>query len=103
MALTDTDYMTAIIARTGFPLARGVDLAPLMAELLARGRVLPRQRGRSMHLAAFAAGSLGESGIVGAGMPLAVRRRMSARLRGTIKVLCASSRRAATADLFMNR
>lgn len=42
-----------------------------------------------MHLADFSVGSVGESGIVGSGMPLAVGAALSARLRGTDQVcLC---------------
>lgn len=48
-----------------------------------------RGKGGSMHLAAFSAGSLGESGIVGSLMPIAVGAGLSARLRGTKQVcLC---------------
>jgi acetoin:2,6-dichlorophenolindophenol oxidoreductase subunit alpha len=66
-----------------------VQLRPLMAELFGKQTGVCRGKGGSMHLAAFSAGSLGESGIVGSLMPVAVGAGLSARLRGTDQVcLC---------------
>lgn len=45
--------------------------------------------GGSMHLADFSVGSLGETGIVGAGIPIAVGAGLSARVRGTDQVCVA--------------
>ncbi|MFL6601915.1 MAG: thiamine pyrophosphate-dependent dehydrogenase E1 component subunit alpha [Steroidobacteraceae bacterium] len=89
MALRDDDYMTGNHRSHGHPIGKGVALAPLMAELLGKRTGVCRGKGGSMHLAVFSAGSLGESGIVGASMPAATGAALSARLRGTQQVsLC---------------
>ena len=86
MALRDTDYMTGNHRSHGHPIGKGVELGPLMAELLGKSTGVCRGKGGSMHLAAFSLGSLGESGIVGSLMPVAVGAGLSARLRGTDQV-----------------
>lgn len=89
MALRDSDYMTGNHRSHGHPIGKGVPLAPLMAELFGKKTGVCRGKGGSMHLAVFSAGSLGESGIVGSLMPIAVGAGLSARLRGTDQVcLC---------------
>lgn len=89
MALRDDDYMTGNHRSHGHPIGKGVDLAPLMAELFGKKTGVCRGKGGSMHLAAFSAGSLGESGVVGSLMPVAVGAGLSARLRHTEQVcLC---------------
>jgi len=89
MALRDDDYMTGNHRSHGHPIGKGVRLAPLMAELFGKKTGVCRGKGGSMHLAAFAAGSLGESGIVGGSMPAAVGAALSASVRGTDQVcLC---------------
>lgn len=89
MALREDDYMTGNHRSHGHPIGKGVALAPLMAELFGKETGVCRGKGGSMHLAAFSAGSLGESGIVGSLMPIAVGAGLSARLRGTDQVcLC---------------
>lgn len=89
MALRNDDYMTGNHRSHGHPIGKGVALAPLMAELFGKRTGVCRGKGGSMHLAVFAAGSLGESGIVGSLMPIAVGAGLSARLRHTDQVcLC---------------
>jgi pyruvate dehydrogenase E1 component alpha subunit len=89
MALRANDYMTGNHRSHGHPIGKGVPLAPLMAELFGKRTGVCGGKGGSMHLAAFSAGSLGESGIVGSLMPVAVGAGLSARLRGTDQVcLC---------------
>lgn len=89
MALRDDDYMTGNHRSHGHPIGKGIKLAPLMAELFGKKTGVCRGKGGSMHLAAFGAGSLGESGIVGGSMPAATGAALSARLRGTDQVcLC---------------
>lgn len=89
MALREDDYMTGNHRSHGHPIGKGAELAPLMAELLGKRTGVCRGKGGSMHLAAFARGSLGESGIVGSLMPVSVGAGLSARLRRTDQVcLC---------------
>lgn len=86
MALRPDDYMTGTHRSHGHPIAKGAALAPLMAELLGKRTGVCKGKGGSMHLADFSVGSLGESGIVGAGIPLATGAGLSARVRGTDQV-----------------
>jgi len=89
MALRDGDYMTGNHRSHGHPIGKGVGLASLMAELFGRSSGVCRGKGGSMHLADFSVGSLGESGIVGSLMPVAVGAGLSAQVRGTDQVcLC---------------
>lgn len=89
MALREDDYITGNHRSHGHPIGKGAPLKPLMAELLGRATGICRGKGGSMHLAAFQVGSLGESGIVGSGMPIATGAGLSARLRGSDQVcLC---------------
>jgi acetoin:2,6-dichlorophenolindophenol oxidoreductase subunit alpha len=86
MALRDDDFMTGNHRSHGHPIGKGIRLAPLMAELFGKKTGVCGGKGGSMHLAAFSAGGLGESGIVGGSMPAAVGAALSARLRGTDQV-----------------
>jgi acetoin:2,6-dichlorophenolindophenol oxidoreductase subunit alpha len=89
MALRKDDYMTGNHRSHGHPIGRGIPLAPLMAELFGKKTGVCGGKGGSMHLAVVSAGSLGESGIVGASMPAATGAALSAVLRGTDQVcLC---------------
>jgi len=89
MALRDDDYMAGNHRSHGHPIGKGAALGPLMAELLGRTTGVCKGKGGSMHLADFAIGSLGESGIVGAGIPLATGAALSAQLRASQQVaLC---------------
>ncbi len=89
VALADDDYMTGTHRSHGHPIAKGAELAPLMAELLGKSTGVCRGKGGSLHLADFSVGSLGESGIVGSGMPVAVGAGLSAQVRGSGQVaLC---------------
>ena len=86
MALRTDDYMTGNHRSHGHPIGKGAKTRPLMAELLGKATGVCRGKGGSMHLADFSVGSLGESGIVGAGMPIAVGAGLSAKLRGSDQV-----------------
>jgi pyruvate dehydrogenase E1 component alpha subunit len=84
--LRHDDWMTGNHRSHGHPIAKGAALAPLFAELLGKNTGVCSGRGGSMHLADFSVGSLGESGIVGAGLPIAVGAALSSRVRGTDQV-----------------
>jgi acetoin:2,6-dichlorophenolindophenol oxidoreductase subunit alpha len=89
MALRTDDYMTGNHRSHGHPIGKGAALAPLMAELFGKASGVCHGKGGSMHLAAFSVGSLGESGIVGSLMPIAVGAGLSAQLRRSNQVcLC---------------
>jgi TPP-dependent pyruvate/acetoin dehydrogenase alpha subunit len=89
MALRDVDYMTGTHRSHGHPIGKGADLAPLMAELFGKATGICKGRGGSMHLADRTVGIIGESAIVGGGIPLAVGAALSIQIRGTEQVsLC---------------
>lgn len=89
MALRDDDYITGTHRSHGHPIAKGARLAPLMAELMGRETGICKGRGGSMHLADTSVGIIGESAIVGGGIPLATGAGLSALVRGTDQVsLC---------------
>jgi pyruvate dehydrogenase E1 component alpha subunit len=73
----------------GHPIGKGARLAPLMAELFGKATGVCKGKGGSMHLADFSVGSLGESGIVGGMLPIAVGAGLSSTMLGTGRVcLC---------------
>src|SRR5215469_13158635 len=69
MALRDDDYMVGNHRSHGHPIGKGADLRGLMAEVLGRKTGVDHGKGGSMHLADFKIGSLGETSIVGSGIP----------------------------------
>jgi TPP-dependent pyruvate/acetoin dehydrogenase alpha subunit len=89
MALEDDDGMTGTHRSHGHPIGKGGDLKLLMAELMGKATGICKGRGGSMHLADNSVGIIGESAIVGGGIPLATGAGLSAVVRGTKQVsLC---------------
>ncbi len=89
MALGKDDFVIGNHRSHGHPIAKGANLPPLMAELFGKATGVCKGKGGSMHLADREVGVVGESGIVGAGLPLAVGAGLSAKVRGTDQVsLC---------------
>jgi TPP-dependent pyruvate/acetoin dehydrogenase alpha subunit/pyruvate/2-oxoglutarate/acetoin dehydrogenase E1 component len=101
MAVRDDDYMVGYHRSHSHPIGKGAKVAPLMAELFGRSTGICHGKGGSMHLADFSVGSLGESGIVAAGMPIAVGAALGAKLSGQDRVcLCFFGDGAANAGPF---
>ena len=67
-------------------LARGVPMAPVMAELLGREGGLMAGKGGSMHLTSVDHGVMGSYAIVGAHLPIAAGAAWSAQVRGSGQV-----------------
>jgi len=89
MALRVDDYMVGNHRSHGHPIGKGAKLDALMAELLARETGVCRGKGGSMHLADFSVGSLGETSIVGSGLPVAAGAALGAKMQGSDRVsLC---------------
>jgi acetoin:2,6-dichlorophenolindophenol oxidoreductase subunit alpha len=89
MALRDDDYMVGNHRSHGHPIGKGADLKALMAELLGKKTGVNQGKGGSMHLADFKVGSVGETSIVGSGIPLAAGAALGAKMLGTDRVcLC---------------
>jgi acetoin:2,6-dichlorophenolindophenol oxidoreductase subunit alpha len=66
------DYLTSTHRGHGHTLAKGADLARMMAELFGKATGCNGGKGGSMHIADFSVGMLGANGVVAAGMPIAV-------------------------------
>jgi pyruvate dehydrogenase E1 component alpha subunit len=89
MALRLDDYMVGNHRSHGHPIGKGAKLDGLMAELLARKTGVCSGKGGSMHLADFSVGSLGETSIVGSGIPVAAGAALGAKMQGLDRVsLC---------------
>src|SRR5580704_11996509 len=89
MTLRDDDAMTGTHRSHGHPIGKGSDLKALMAELMGKCTGICKGRGGSMHLADATVGIIGESAIVGGGIPLATGVGLSAKVRRTDQVcLC---------------
>jgi acetoin:2,6-dichlorophenolindophenol oxidoreductase subunit alpha len=89
MALRTDDYMVGNHRSHGHPIGKGAALRPLMAELFGKQSGVCRGKGGSMHLADFSVGSLGETSIVGSGMPVAAGAALGSKLKGSDRVtLC---------------
>jgi TPP-dependent pyruvate/acetoin dehydrogenase alpha subunit len=67
-------------------LARGVPMAPALAELMGKQGALNGAKGGSMHLTSVQHGVMGSYAIVGAHMPIAVGAAWSAQYRGSGQV-----------------
>src|SRR5258708_6862633 len=80
LAFAARDYMVGNHRSHGHPIAKGTPVRPLMAEFLGRRTGICKGKGGSMHLADFSVGSLGESGIVGGGLPIAPGAGLSAEI-----------------------
>lgn len=89
MALWDDDYITGTHRSHGHPIGKGAKLDGLMAELMGKETGICKGRGGSMHLADGSVGIVGESSIVGGGIPLATGCGLSAWVKKTDQVsLC---------------
>lgn len=89
MALRVDDYMVGNHRSHGHPIGKGAKLRGLMAELLGRTTGVCGGKGGSMHLADFSVGSLGETSIVGSGIPVASGAALGAKMQGSDRVsLC---------------
>jgi pyruvate dehydrogenase E1 component alpha subunit len=82
MALRKGDHMTGNHRSHGHPIGMGSPLGPLMAELVGKATGVCKGKGGSLHLADYAVGSLGESGITGSSIPIAVGAGLSAQVLG---------------------
>jgi pyruvate dehydrogenase E1 component alpha subunit len=89
MALRDGDYMVGTHRSHGHPIGKGARLDALLAELMGKETGVNQGKGGSMHLSDFSIGSLGETSIVGSGLPVATGAALASKLRGDDRVsLC---------------
>jgi pyruvate dehydrogenase E1 component alpha subunit len=89
ISLRNDDYMVGTHRSHGHPIAKGAKLRPLMAELLGKKTGICKGKGGSMHISDFSVGSLGETSIVGSGIPVAAGAALGSKLQGSDRVtLC---------------
>jgi len=88
-ALRDDDYMTGNHRSHGHPISKGGDVRRAMAELLGKRTGYCKGKGGSMHLADFSIGILGESGILGSALPVAVGAALATKMRHEDRVVVA--------------
>jgi len=80
-ALEPGDYMAGTHRSHGHPIANNADIKYLMAEILGKATGVNRGKGGSMHLADKSVGSLGESSILGSGLPIACGAALASKIR----------------------
>lgn len=88
-ALRDDDYMTSTHRGHGHAIAKGLPLDQMMAEMYAKSAGLSGGMGGSMHIFDLPRGFLGTTGVVGAGLPIAVGAALAISLDGTDQVVAA--------------
>lgn len=91
MALRDTDHIVSTHRGHGHSIAKGCEVAPMMAEILGKETGTCKGKGGSMHIADLDVGMLGANGIVGGGPPLACGAALTAKTKGTDAVSVAFS------------
>jgi pyruvate dehydrogenase E1 component alpha subunit len=82
-ALRPTDRITSTHRGHGHLIAKGGDVARMMAEIYGKRTGYCKGKGGSMHIADFALGILGANGIVGGGIPIATGSALAAKLAKT--------------------
>jgi pyruvate dehydrogenase E1 component alpha subunit len=82
-ALEPDDYITSTHRGHGHCISKGMDVRPMMAELLGRETGCSKGRGGSMHMADIKNKNLGENGIVGGGCPIAAGAALALKKKGT--------------------
>lgn len=83
------DLFTSTHRGEGHLIARGADLYRLFAEVLGRRDGYSRGKGGAFHIAEPSLGLIGTTGIVGAGIPIAVGAGLAARMQGSDRVAVA--------------
>jgi pyruvate dehydrogenase E1 component alpha subunit len=89
MALRSDDYMVGTHRSHGHPIGKGARVDRLFAELMGKVTGINEGKGGSMHLSDFSVGSLGETSIVGSGLPVATGAALGSKMQGLDRVaLC---------------
>lgn len=79
-ALTPKDFLTSTHRGHGHLIAKGADIAKMLAEILGKVDGYCKGKGGSMHITNIDLGILGANGIVGAGLPIACGSALASRL-----------------------
>jgi pyruvate dehydrogenase E1 component alpha subunit len=86
-ALEPKDLIASYHRGTGHLVAKGADLYRLMCECLGRLDGYSRGRGGKMHIGDLSFGFIGNTGTVGATVPIATGAALSAKMRGSKEVV----------------
>ena len=86
-ALKPNDFIVSTHRGHGHAIAKGHDLALMMAELFGKSTRYCRGRGGSMHVANLKQFNLGANGIVGGGIPIATGAGMAIKQKETDQVV----------------
>jgi acetoin:2,6-dichlorophenolindophenol oxidoreductase subunit alpha len=84
--LGSDDYVASTHRGHGHSIAKGCDVAAMMAEIYGKQDGICHGKGGSMHIADLSKGMLGANGIVGGGPPLVCGVGLTAKVRGSDKV-----------------
>jgi TPP-dependent pyruvate/acetoin dehydrogenase alpha subunit len=88
-ALEEGDVISSTHRGHGHCIAKGLELAPMMAELMGKATGYNHGKGGSMHIASLDHGMLGANGIVAAGIPISTGAALGFWVRGSREVaLC---------------
>ncbi|MBI2987645.1 MAG: thiamine pyrophosphate-dependent dehydrogenase E1 component subunit alpha [Deltaproteobacteria bacterium] len=86
-ALEPRDLVASYHRGTGHLIAKGADLYRLMCECMGRLEGYSKGRGGKMHMGDMSFGFLGNTGTVGATVPIATGAALAAQLRGSKEVV----------------
>lgn len=87
-ALEKSDYILGNHRPHGYMIAKGADINLLMAEMFGKGIGTNGGKGGSMHLSDKSIGSLGSTGIVGSGLPVACGAAFASKYKNDGRVTC---------------
>ena len=89
-AMGPDDLLIGTHRNHGYPVARGGDLGPLMAEVLGKSTGVCEGRGGEMHLIDPSVGAFFSSAILGSGLPVAVGTALTSQLQRSGRVTLAT-------------
>jgi acetoin:2,6-dichlorophenolindophenol oxidoreductase subunit alpha len=89
-AMGPGDLLIGTHRNHGYPVARGADLGPLMAEVLGKAAGVCQGRGGEMHLIDPSVGAFFSSAILGSGLPVAVGTALTSQLQRSGRVTLAT-------------
>ena len=87
-ALAPDDYIVGNHRSHGYMIAKGANVNLLMAEIFGKSTGTNGGKGGSMHVSDISVGSLGASGIVGSGLPIACGAAFASKYKNDAKVSC---------------
>lgn len=89
-AMGRDDLLIGTHRNHGYPIARGGDLGPLMAEVLGKATGVCKGRGGEMHLIDPSVGAFFSSAILGSGLPVAVGTALTSQIKRSGRVTLAT-------------